>query len=46
MNRQEMIVLITQYYERIGRVNTPKYHEYSLCELRKCVILFNLFNSN
>lgn len=42
MKRQDMIDLITNYYESIGRVNTPKYQEYSLTELRKCIILFKL----
>jgi hypothetical protein len=42
MKRNDMIVLISKYYQSIGRVKTPKYEDYSLGELRKCILLFNL----
>ena len=37
-----MIELIAAYYESIGRVKTPQYESYSLNELKKCIVLFNL----
>jgi hypothetical protein len=42
MKRHEMIEAIAGYYTDIGRVKCPKYDEYSLCELRKCIVLFKL----
>lgn len=42
MKRHEMIETIAGYYTDIGRVNPPKFETYSLCELRKCIVLFKL----
>jgi len=42
MKRQEMIEAIDGYYTDIGRVNRPKFEEYGLSELRKCILLFKL----
>lgn len=37
-----MIEALTEYYTDIGRTKRPKYEDYSLCELRKCIVLFKL----
>ena len=42
MTRAELIELIAAYYESIGRVKTPQYENYSLNELKKCIVLFKL----
>ena len=42
MKRQEILDLLAAYYLEIGRLNPPKYENYSIGELRKCVILFKL----
>ena len=42
MKRSDMIEAIDNYYNGLGRVNRPKFEEYSLRELRSCVVLFKL----
>ena len=42
MRRQEMIELIDEYYQSIGRIKRPKFEEYSLRELHSCIVLFKL----
>ncbi len=42
MKRLEMIALIDQYYQMIDRVKKPKFEDYTLRELRSCIVLFKL----
>lgn len=42
VTRGELIPIITKYYDSIGREDRPKFEEYSLQELRKCIILFGI----
>jgi hypothetical protein len=42
LKKDDLIKVINKYYACIGRVQTPKYHDYNLNDLKKCVYLFRL----
>jgi hypothetical protein len=42
LKKDDFIKILTKYYAGIGRVQTPKYQEYSLNDLKKCIYLFRL----
>jgi hypothetical protein len=42
LKREDCIAFIKKYYSDIGRTETPDYESYSLQELKKCLVLFNI----
>ena len=42
LKKDDLIKVINKYYASIGRVQTPKYQDYNLNDLKKCVYLFYL----
>jgi hypothetical protein len=42
IKREELIPIITAYYESIGRKDPPNMETYSLNELRKCIVLYKI----
>jgi len=42
VTRDELIPVLSKYYDSIGRADRPKFQEYSLQELRKCILLFGI----
>ena len=42
LKKDDLIKVLNQYYASIDRVQTPKYQEYSLNDLKKCIYLFRL----
>jgi hypothetical protein len=42
VTRGELIPIIARYYDSIGREVRPKYEDYSLQELRKCIVMFEI----
>lgn len=42
LKREDIIPFIDKYYDDIGRVERPNYKDYSLLELKKCLILFGI----
>jgi hypothetical protein len=40
--REILIELIKEYYQSIGRKNTPPYQDYSLQELKGCCHIFKI----
>ncbi len=42
VTRGELLPVLAKYYDSIGREVRPKYEEYSLQELRKCIVLFGI----
>jgi hypothetical protein len=42
LKREDCFPFIEAYYESIGRTNPPNYKEYSLQELKKCMVLFKI----
>jgi hypothetical protein len=42
LKKDDLIKVINKYYVSIGRVQTPKYQDYNLNDLKKCVYLFRL----
>jgi len=40
--REPLIKALDDYYTKLGRTNTPAYHNYSLIELKKCVRMFGI----
>ncbi len=42
LKKDDYIKILTKYYADIGREQPPKYKEYSLNDLKKCVYLFRL----
>ncbi len=40
--KQDLIILLKEYYESIGRDKYPPIENYSLDELKKCFILFGI----
>ena len=42
LKKEDCLPFIEEYYKSIGRINPPNYKEYSLQELKKCLVLFNI----
>jgi hypothetical protein len=42
LKKDDLIKVLNQYYADIGRKQPPKYQEYSLNDLKKCIYLFRL----
>ena len=42
LKKDDLIKVLNQYYASIDRVQTPKYQDYNLNDLKKCVYLFRL----
>jgi hypothetical protein len=42
LKREDIIPFLDKYYDDIGRVERPNYKDYSLLELKKCLILFGI----
>lgn len=42
LKREDIIPFLDEYYKKLGREHTPNYQAYSLQELKKCLILFNI----
>ena len=42
LKKEDIIPFLDDYYKSVGRTMTPNYREYSLAELKKCLILFNI----
>lgn len=42
LKREDIIPVLDEYYKSIGRVKTPNYKDYSLAELRKCLVVFGI----
>ena len=42
LKREDCIPFIEKYYESIGRTETPDFHNYTLQELKKCLVLFKI----
>jgi hypothetical protein len=42
LKKEDCFPFIEAYYNTIGRTNPPDYKEYSLQELKKCMVLFNI----
>jgi hypothetical protein len=42
LKREDCIPFLDEYYKNIGRTNPPDYNSYSLQELKKCLVLFNI----
>lgn len=42
VKREDIIMILEEYYKSIGRVRPPPYHTYSLQDLKKCLTLFKL----
>ena len=45
LKREDIIPFLDKYYEDLGRepCERPHYKDYSLAELKKCLVLFNIF---
>ena len=42
LKKDDLIKVLNQYYASIGRVQTPKYQDYNLNDLRKCIYLHRI----
>jgi hypothetical protein len=42
LKREDIIPFIEEYYKKVGRTNPPDFKNYSLQELKKCLILFGI----
>lgn len=42
LKREDLIRILDEFYDSIGRVERPKYREYTLQELKKCIILHRI----
>lgn len=42
LKREDLIRILDEYYDGIGRVERPRYREYTLQELKKCIILHHI----
>lgn len=42
LKRDDIIQFLDDYYKSIGRTQVPNYREYSLAELKKCLVLFGI----
>lgn len=42
LKRDDIIVILDEYYKKIGRTQTPNYREYALQELKKCIVLHGI----
>jgi hypothetical protein len=43
LKREDCFPFLEEYYQRSGRNNPPDYKNYSLQELKKCLVLFNIY---
>ena len=42
LKREDLIRFLDEYYKGQGRTHVPNYREYTLQELKKCLILFHI----
>ena len=42
LKKEDIYPFLEEYYKSIGRTETPNYKEYTLHELKKCLVLFNI----
>jgi hypothetical protein len=42
LKKEDIYPFLDEYYKLIGRENPPPFREYSLQELKKCLVLFNI----
>jgi hypothetical protein len=42
LKKDDLVKVLTKYYQDIGRVNPPKYQDYNLNDLRKCIYLHRI----
>ena len=40
--REDLLPLLDEYYKSIGRDPRPQFENYSLDEIKKCIILFQI----
>lgn len=43
LTKEDIYTVLEKYYKSIGRKNPPQYRTYSLKELKRCLVLFNLY---
>jgi len=42
LKKEEIFPFLAEYYKTIGRNNPPDYEQYSLAELKKCLVMFGI----
>jgi hypothetical protein len=42
LKKEDIYPFLDVYYKSVGRLQPPNYKNYSLQELKKCLILFNI----
>lgn len=42
LRKDDIYPFLEEYYKSIGRTETPDYRNYSLAELKKCLVLFGI----
>jgi hypothetical protein len=42
LKKEDIYPFLEDYYKSIGRTDTPSYREYTLHELKKCLVLFGI----
>jgi len=42
IKKDEIYPILDEYYKRVGRANPPPFRNYSLGELKKCLVMFNI----
>jgi len=42
IKKDEIYPILDEYYKRVGRTNPPPFRNYSLGELKKCLVMFNI----
>ena len=43
LKKEDIYPVLEKYYASIGRKNPPQYKNYSLKELKRCLVLFKLY---
>ena len=42
LKKEDIYPFLDDYYKAVGRIQPPNYKNYTLHELKKCLILFNI----
>jgi hypothetical protein len=42
LKKEDIYPVLAEYYKSIGRTNPPPYEQYSLQELKKCLVMFKI----
>jgi hypothetical protein len=42
LKKEDIYPFLEEYYKSIGRTETPQYRDYTLHELKKCLVLFGI----